>query len=129
MRSYPCSYPRMTRVSPSLKDGRPSITLAEDCLHRNRGGRLVLVAPVAVGRRGGLIGSVGSQQGAGRLWKRGIIGRGERIDAILTVHRVEMRRPAIHVQLKNIRPVVVAGEIMPQLGEDAELEIAVGVQN
>jgi hypothetical protein len=33
------------------------------------------------------------------------------------------------VHLENIGAIVVAGEVVPQLGQDPELEIAVGIEN
>ena len=45
------------------------------------------------------------------------------------VHAIELRRGAVHVQLENIRPVVVAGEVVPQLHLDAELQVAVGIED
>ena len=42
---------------------------------------------------------------------------------------IKLRRGAVDVQLENVRPIVVAGEIVPQLHLDAEIEIAVGIED
>jgi len=45
------------------------------------------------------------------------------------VNRVDARRAAVDLQLENVRPVVVAGEVVPQLGEHAQLELAIRIEN
>src|SRR5438067_293652 len=44
------------------------------------------------------------------------------------VYRVEPRRRAVDLQVKNVRPIVMPGEIVAQLHLHTELEIALGVQ-
>src|SRR3954467_14186862 len=45
------------------------------------------------------------------------------------VHAVELRRRPVDLQMKYVRPIVVAGEIVAQLHLHADLEIAVRVEN
>src|SRR5689334_10572368 len=56
-------------------------------------------------------------------------GARQELRAVWPVHRVDVRRRAVDVQLENVRPIIVAGEIVPQLHQDAELEIAFGVED
>ena len=63
-------------------------------------------------------GGAGSCAGLGRRERRRIV-----------VHAVKLRRRAIDVHLENVRPVVVAGKVMPELHLDGEIEIALGVEN
>src|SRR5947209_5697566 len=57
----------------------------------------------------------------------GTRGRERRIR--LVVHRIEPRRRAVDLQVKNVRPIVMAGEIMTQLHLHAELEIALRIED
>src|SRR5262245_31472012 len=92
------------------------------------GARLTLVASLAVVRRA-KIGRVRRSQQAGRLRERAGDRLAPRQPTVAAVHGVEMRRRAVDMQLENVGPVVVAGEVMPELGQDAEIEVAVGVKN
>src|SRR3954469_23500958 len=86
---------------------------------------LMLVAALAVGRRANVIGLGRRQQAAGRFRQRRRV-RG-RQHAVLAVHRIKVRRRPVHVKLENVRPIVMAGEVVAQLRQDAELEIALGI--
>ena len=48
---------------------------------------------------------------------------------LASMNRVKVRSAPINVELKNVRPVVMAGEVMPQLHCNSELEIALGIEN
>ena len=49
---------------------------------------------------------------------------GERGILFAAMHRVKLRCSAIDLKMENVGPVVMAGEIVPQLHGDPELEIA-----
>src|SRR5262249_55734829 len=56
--------------------------------------------------------------------------RGRRLaDRVGAMHRVELRRRAVDLQVENVWPVIVAGKVVPQLHLDADLEIAVGIED
>src|SRR2546421_9799563 len=45
------------------------------------------------------------------------------------MHRIELWRRAIDLQMKNIGPIVMSGKIMPELRRDAEVEVAFRIEN
>src|SRR5262245_58417414 len=48
---------------------------------------------------------------------------------LLAMHRVKLRCRSIDVELKDVRPIVVAGEVVPQLHRNRHLEVAIGIEN
>src|SRR3979409_2126570 len=63
---------------------------------------------------------------SGQLRLRGSLERGVVARA---VDGIDARCAAVDMDLENVGAVVMTGKVVAQLGEDAELEIALGVQN
>ena len=49
--------------------------------------------------------------------------RGRRERRRIVVHAVKLRRRAVDVQLENVRPVVMAGKVVPQLHLDRDFTV------
>jgi len=43
--------------------------------------------------------------------------------------RIELRRSAIDLEVEYVRPIVVAGKVVPELHLNAKLEIALGIED
>jgi hypothetical protein len=72
-----------------------------------------------------------------RLWQCRIgfgnrqrhVGLRELVLLLDTDHRINVRGAAIDLKLKDVGAIVVPGEIVPQLHADAEIEIAIGIED
>src|SRR3954452_19511142 len=87
--------------------------------------RAVIVALYRGIRRGQQrVRSRGHPEPGGRL-----AGRRERRVRAAAMHGIELGHGAVDLEMENIRPVVVAGEVVPKLHLDAEVEVAFGIEN
>src|SRR5262245_62462464 len=67
--------------------------------------------------------------GEERARGRAELSRLRALDRVATMHRIELRRRAVDLQMENVGPIIVAGEVVPQLHLDADLEVAVGIED
>src|SRR5215510_15866743 len=106
---------KSVRATPLVTKRGPQCPIAE--VMRGSAVLSSVVVAIIVVRCGG-----GEERARGRAELRWL----RVLDRIAAVHRIEFRRRAVDLQVEDIRPVIVAGEVVPQLHLNADLEVAVG---